>query len=82
MAWEYLITGGGLLAIIGLILANNRENDKKITRSYERLDEVKAYQEQTYTRKDVCAVRHEQLMNTLNEMRGDIKKILTNNRCK
>ena len=73
MEW---IISGGLVAIVGLILANNSEIDKKITRSYKRLDEVKDYQDNTFTRRDICIVLHKQITDDLFEIKSDIKTLL------
>ena len=42
--FQWLISGG-IFGIIGLILKNNYDSDRKIARTYERLDEVKQAQE-------------------------------------
>lgn len=72
------VVGGGILGIVGFILGNAREQEKKISRIYERLDETKAVQESTYTRKDVCMVLHKQIADALDEIKIDIKSLLRN----
>ena len=66
------------MGLIALILNNNREQDKKISRVYERLDETKVSQEATYTRKDVCMVLHKQIADALDEIKTDLKSLLKN----
>ena len=86
MEW---VIGGGMVALIGLMLVNNRAQDKKIEitrlessqenkRNYGRLDEVKEYQELTYTRKDICCERHEQITKQLDKMDGKLDKLINN----
>jgi len=72
------VLGGGLIGIVGFIMTNNQVQDKKIERSYERLDETKTYQDATFTRKDVCMILHNQITSSLDEIKGDIKVILKN----
>lgn len=72
------IIGGGLIALVGFILNNNREQDKKIARSYERLDVTKKYQDETFTRKDICAVLHKQIADDLSEIKLDLKILVRN----
>jgi hypothetical protein len=72
------VIGGGLVALVAFILNNNREQDKRITRSYERLDETKDYQDATFTRKDVCMLLHKQITDDLTEIKVDIKTLIKN----
>lgn len=66
------------MGLIAFILNNNREQDKKIARSYERLDETKNYQDATFTRKDICGVLHQQISADLTEIKTDVKLLLKN----
>lgn len=70
------IISGGLVAIVGFMLANNRAQDKKIDRNFERLDETKDYQDKTFSKKEICAILHKQISDDLNEIKSDIKIIL------
>ena len=83
------VVGGGVLGIVAFILGNANdqrknaaEQDKKISRIYERLDETKASQESTYTRKDVCMVLHKQIADSLDEIKTDLKSLLRNGHSK
>lgn len=73
MEW---IMSGGLIAIIALILANNRDIDHKIKRTYGRLDEVKDYQDKTFTRQDICSLTHNQVNEKLDRIEGKLDKVL------
>jgi len=44
-----------------------KDSEDRIVRVYSRLDTVKIKAEETFTRKDVCAVMHEALGNTLRD---------------
>lgn len=74
MTW---IIGGGLVGLIAFILNNNREQDKKIGRSYERLDETKKYQDETFVRRDICMILHKQIAADLVEIKTDVKLLLS-----
>jgi hypothetical protein len=76
------VVGGGILGIVAFILGNAREQEKKISRIYERLDETKASQESTYTRKDVCMVLHKQIADSLDEIKIDLKSLIRNGHSK
>lgn len=78
MTYLEWIIGGGLIGLVAFILNNNREQDKKICRTYERLDETKAYQDATFTRKDVCMLLHKQISDDLSEIKTDVKLLLSN----
>ncbi len=59
---ELWIQGGILLAAIGgLAVTSNHHNDKKRARIYERIDEIKTSNEETYMKKEVCEERAKQL---------------------
>jgi len=72
------ITGGGLIGVVLLFLNNNRIQDKKINRSYERLDTTKDYQDATFVRKDICRILHKQIVDDLSEIKTDVKILLKN----
>lgn len=76
MVLQDWILSGGLLAIITLVFKANKDNDSKISRLYQRLDETKQNQEDKYTRKEVCIVQHTQLHSDIAEMKSDIKLLL------
>ena len=72
------VTGGGLIGVVLLFLNNNRIQDKKINRSYERLDTTKDYQDATFVRKDICSILHKQIVDDLSEIKTDVKILLKN----
>ena len=67
------------IKINGTVIGLKKDVDEKVRRNYKRLDEVKLYTEQTYTRKDICSERHEQIQKDLTEIKSDVKKLLTKN---
>lgn len=69
----------GLVAIIGLVFKANKDNDVKVSRLYQRLDETKQSQEDKYTRKEVCAILHTQLNHDICEIKADLKLLLKHN---
>ena len=77
MEW---IMSGGLIALVGLMLANNHRQDTKIERNYKRLDEVKEYQDKTFTRSDICNVIHKQINETLVRLETKVDKLLNGQR--
>jgi 2-oxoglutarate dehydrogenase complex dehydrogenase (E1) component-like enzyme len=44
----------------------------------ERLDEVKQYQDNTFTRKDICSILHKQISDDLTEIKTDLKVLIKN----
>jgi hypothetical protein len=59
----------GWLTIVGTNIATSvgiyKYFNGRLARVYERLDEVKQGQENTYVRKDVCGVMHKETANNL-----------------
>ena len=75
--FEWIISGG-ILSLVGMVLKNNIDNDKKINRVYERLDTTKSYQEAHFTRNEVCQILHKQIDAKLTEICTDVKILLHN----
>jgi len=73
---EQWILAGGLVTVVGLMLANNRNQDSKIDRNYKRLDEVKEYQDTTFTRKDMCLERHGEILRRFDCLESKLDKLL------
>ena len=69
------IVSGGMVTLIGFVLKAYKDLNGKVERSYQRLDEVKKSQEDTYTRKDICEVRHVQLYNDITGIKNDITEV-------
>lgn len=78
MLTDWILTGG-VLGLVGLVMANNKDNEQKISRVYKRLDEVKDNVETKFTPVKVCEVLHKQIDNKLTEISTDIKVLLKNN---
>jgi len=79
------VTAGSLLALMGFVFKNNKDNDSKVSRLYQRLDETKQNNDIKFTRKDMCELQHKQVNDNfiwvkteLSEIKLDIKKILNN----
>lgn len=73
---EQWVLGGGLIALVALILVNNRSQDEKIRRNYQRVDEVKSYQDTTFTRQDICNLTHKQVNEKLDRMDAKLDRLL------
>ena len=54
-----------------------KDVEKKLGRNYDRLDEVKDFTENTFTRKDTCAILHKQMDEKLTDIRADVTDIRT-----
>lgn len=85
------ILGGGLVAIVAFVLSSTRAQDGKISRLseegeakvlrvYKRLDEVKEYQDKTFTRQDICALTHKQVTETLCRIEAKLDQMIENNK--
>lgn len=76
----YLFNGGIILGMVGLIFKTNKttqvRGDKTAKRMYGRIDEIKTYQEDNFTRKDMCQVLHNQVTQDLDEIKSDVKELL------
>ena len=79
------VMASGLLALMGFVFKNNKDNDSKVSRLFSRLDEVKQNTEDKFTRKDMCELQHKQVNDNfdrvkadLNEIKSDVKRILNN----
>jgi hypothetical protein len=55
----WITFGGSILGIVGFVIGNTRTEADKRSRLYERIDEVKKSNEQTFVRKDICNVHHQ-----------------------
>ncbi len=65
-----------LITLIIFVIKSMRENDSKINRVYQRLDEAKMAHEKKYVYKDICNVVHERLTNDIGEIKNDVKELL------
>jgi hypothetical protein len=76
---EWIIGGGGLLALFAMLFKHTKEVNAKISRVYGRLDEVKDDTEGKYTRKDMCSTLHKQLRDDIQDIKSDVKELLRRN---
>ena len=79
---QTIITSGTLLALIVFVLKNNKDNRDSVSRVYNRLDEVKKNNDEKYTNRQVCDVKHEQLLRDVTEIKLDVKLLLRNGKRK
>ena len=82
---EYIM-GGGIVAIASFSIATYRqigkikdEEEKRHSRIYQRLDEVKEKTEEKFVFKDVCKILHEQTARDIVEIKSDLKLLLKQN---
>ena len=82
---QWVMTGG-ILVISGFSIATYRyvgkikdEDEKKRSRIYERLDEVKEVISEKFVHKDMCEVLHKQVSSDLTEIKTDLKLLLRKN---
>ena len=71
--------GGILIAVCSFVLGNNRQETRARSRVYQRLDEEMNKVDGTFVRKDICDVKYETVIKTLDEMKCDVKKLLKKN---
>ena len=79
---EYIVGGGiivSVIALVGMVHASNCKTETKISRVYGRLDEVREEHDRRYQSKDVCAVQHKHIMETLVDLKTDVKLLLKKN---
>ncbi len=72
MEW---FTGGGMIALFGLIWRSNYINDEKIGKVYSRFDKYKDNVKNDYVGKDVCEVINEQTKVQYLEIKDTLKGI-------
>ena len=72
---QTLITGGGLIAIFGLIYRINRDGEIKRSNIYEKIETIRGQADETYARQDICKVTHQQVSDDLKEIKTDVKDI-------
>lgn len=73
---EKWFTAGGMFVILGFMWTMQKTFDDKIKRAYERLDATKDYQDKTFTRSDVCKIRHDQITEKLDKMDVKLNKLV------
>ena len=75
---ESITLGSFALVITGFTLKTYLDVNKKIDRTYQRLDETKKNQEEGFVRKDICMILHKQIDSKLSEISSDIKILIKN----
>lgn len=70
-----------LIAVWALVHNFKTHNEKKISRIYERIDEVKTAGDEKHVTKEICAILQERLSKDIDEIKTDVKILLrmTNN---
>ncbi len=78
---EWIATGG-LLGIFALVYKSTKDNDNKVNRVFQRLDEVKEINKAEFVSQPVCDVKYQGVIKLFDEIKSDVKKILTNGSAK
>ena len=77
---EYVVALGTIVAVVGLCwkMAYDMKKscDEKIRRMYARFDEHKAHMEATHVSKEVHDLKYEQMKETMDEIKTDVKELL------
>lgn len=73
---EWIIGGGGLLAIFAMLWKNNKDVNAKVSRVYGRFDEYKSSFEEKHVSKDICQILHKQIKDDVSEIKADVKELL------
>ncbi len=75
----YLTIGTSIIGITGFVIGNSRSEASKRQRIYERMDDIKKSNEQTYVRKDVCELQHKYTNEALARIESKVDKLLQKN---
>ena len=73
---EWVIGGGGLLAIFAMVFKTNSDVNSKVARVYKRFDEYKANFENKHVSKDICQILHKQIKDDVAEIKADVKLLI------
>ena len=73
---EWIIGGGGLLALFIMVFKNNSDVNTKVSRVYQRLDEYKSHFEDKHVSKDICQILHKQIKDDVAEIKADVKTLI------
>jgi len=65
-----------VITLVGFVFHNNNKNDRRVSRVYSRLDEVKKDNETRYTNKEICAILHKGVDDKLDKIDKKLDKIL------
>jgi DnaJ-domain-containing protein 1 len=68
-----------VITLVGFVFTNNSANDRKVSRVYKRLDEVKDKNDRIFVRREICEVLNKQLRDDVAEIKTDVKKLLQKN---
>jgi hypothetical protein len=72
----------GFVGLIGLQWKNQLDNDIKISRAYQRLDEVKEKHKEDFVAQAVCDVKYQGVIKKLDEISADVKTLIQNGKNK
>lgn len=70
------VVSGGLLGVLTFVWKAANEQNKKISRIYQRFDEYKEHFETKYVARDMCAILHKQIKDDIAEIKIDVKELL------
>ena len=73
---EWVIGGGGLLALFAFLWKSIGDQNKKISRVYGRFDEYKNHFEEKHVSKDICQILHKGIKDDVSEIKADVKSLL------
>ena len=77
---EYVLALGTIVAVVGLAwkIAHEMKKacDVKISRMYARFDEHKEHMEDTHVSKEVHDLKYDQMKETMDEIKTDVKELL------
>jgi hypothetical protein len=74
----YLIEGGFALGILGFMWKISSENNRKVDTIFKRFDEYKEFVKKDFVNKDICVLKHENLMRDVSEIKTDVKILIKN----
>jgi hypothetical protein len=72
----------GFVGLIGLQWKNQSDNNHKIDRAYQRLDEVKEKNKEDFVAQAVCDVKYQGVIKKLDEISADVKILIQNGKNK
>ena len=72
----WAIPATALVGLIGMVFHNNRSNDTKVNRVFERVDEVKTETEKKFVHIQVCEVLHRQIREDIKEVKHKLQRVV------
>ena len=71
-----IVSSSVFISLVVFVFTNNYKNDNKVNRVYERLDEIKEFNDKTFVRSEMCQVLHKQIKDDIQEIKSDVKQLL------